>query len=140
MKLQPDETVWCPAIHVPDYLSLLRQGQRPPAKAEDFLRLQVNLFNRLVQQASEGEVADASRRLDRDLPPEALAFLPTGLLTNPQTPKLLLLDNPMSEGTPLHQWKVGFQRVLRAPMLPQPEARQEAQELSLEAYLNRLLV
>ena len=138
MKLQPDEVVWCPAIHVPDYLSLLRQGQRPPAKAEDFLRLQVNLFNRLVQQASEGEVADASRRLDRDLPPEALAFLPTGLLTNPQTPNLLLL-NPQVEGSPLHQWKVNFPRALRAHLLPPAQAKEQAQSLSLESFLGRLL-
>ncbi len=140
MTLQPADQVWCPVIHSPDYLSLLRQGQRPPSKAEDFLRLQVDLLNRLVSEASQQEVEEANRRLDRDLPQELLSFLPTALLTNPQTPKLLLLDNPVSYGTPLHQWLEGFNRVLRSPLLPQAEARQVALDLSLEAYLNRLLV
>lgn len=138
MRLTDADQVWCPVQESPDFLTLLRQGQRPPSKQEDFLRLQADLLERLVAESSEGEVAHANLRLDRDLPQEALNFLPSDLLTNPRTPKLLLL-NPAVEGSPLHQWKVAWSHLRNPPLLPQPEARALAEQLSLEAYLSRLL-
>ncbi len=137
MKLNPDDQVWCP-VHHPQYLCLLKPGQRPPDNRERFLDLQENLLERLLAQAAPEEVRGANRRLERDLPVEALDQLPNGLLTNPQTPNSLF-QNPMVLGSPLHQWKVDFKYLKNPPLLPQPEAREQAEQLSLESYLSHLL-
>ena len=61
MKLLPDDQVWCPVDH-PEYLCLLRPSQKPPVKLDDFLLRQVDLLERLLADASEGEKKAANVR------------------------------------------------------------------------------
>ena len=42
-------------------------------------------------------------------------------------------------GSPMHEWKVGFEEVINLPPMSQQDAMKEALGLSLESFLRRLL-
>jgi hypothetical protein len=69
---------------------------------------------------------------------EELDFLPSKLFRDRRTSRLLL-ENVHDVNGPLHQWKVEFDEVRNLPPMPQQEAKQEAEQLSLESFLARLL-
>lgn len=137
MKLNADDRIWCP-VDRPDYLCVLERVQQPPRHLDHFLNLQRHLLQRLVAAANDGEIEVGNRRLVEELPPGELDFLPERLFHDPKTPQLLL-ENASDFLGPLHQWKDGFQQAAKLPqMLPQ-EAQEEAEGLSLESFLDRLL-
>lgn len=137
MKLNESETVWMPE-NQPEYLLVLPQGRQSPKDQEAYLLNSVVLLKRLIADSNDREIAEANRRLQEELPQEMLVWLPSGDLENEETPKALLL-NPMSEGTPAHEWKVGIESALQAPLAPPNQARSEAEGLTLESFLSRLL-
>ena len=137
MQLSQDEVAWAPANH-PEYLCLLSRRQQPPQKEQEFLLRQSDLLRRLGAEASPEEQEQASRRLELNLPAEALVFLPKGLLTNPLTANYLLF-NPMVEGSKAHQWKAAFRELKDLPPMAPQEALKLAQNLDLESYLDRLV-
>lgn len=137
MILQPKDRPWAPE-ECPQYLCILQGDQLPPRNLDLFLNRQVELLQRLQQQASPRELSQANRQLELDLPAEVLLHLPSNLLFDDRLPGLLLL-NPQSEGSPLHQWKEGFNQALSLPPMPEAQSLEEAQGLSLESYLNHLL-
>ena len=124
----------------PDLLLVLKKGQRPPKNREEFLQESANLLQRLTEEASPGEIADANRRLEMNLPEEEQLGLPPGLLNNPKTARALM-TNPASEGSNLHSWKVQAGETLESNPEPMSEqmANQMASELSLESCLSRFL-
>ena len=130
MKLNPDDRIWCP-VEKPDYLCVLHGQQRPPQNQVDFLGLQLLLLNRLVDQANEGELEVAERRLRLDFPARELDFLPGGLFHDRRTSRLLL-ENPSDINGPLHQWKVEFDEVRNLPQMPRQEAREEAEQVTMQ--------
>ena len=137
MKLNNDEKPYAPQ-GMPEYLCILKNNQSPPADKEAMLLSQVELLRRLTREATEGELMDGNRRLEQNLQQEELQNLPAGKLKNPKTP-LALLTQPAVMGTPLADWKWGMDEAQSHPPMPEPEARQEAEELSLESFLSRLL-
>ena len=137
MNLTDNDRPWAPEDQ-PDYLCVLRAHQLPPVKREDFLLCQANLLRRLVAEASEGEIEDANRRLRFNLPTEFLDFLPGKLVNDPRCPDQMMF-NPAVLGSPLHEWKVGWNDLANGPVMPLEEAREMAEELSLESFLSRLL-
>lgn len=137
MQLNETDRVWCP-VEQPEYLCLLSERQQPPKTLEQFLLLQVDLFNRVLADASPKERDQANRRVQQNLPEEAQAFLPSDLVNDPTFPNALLL-NPSVEGTRLQEWKQGFQQAVRQPLLPEQEAAPLLLQMSLETFLDRLL-
>jgi len=137
MKLNADDKPWAPQDR-PDYLCLLKPGQPPPASDQQFLQLQARLLLRLWNQANRGEKENANLMFQNNLAPEVLDALPSGLFLNPRTCRQLF-DNPALEGSRLHEWKWEFEEAAKLPPMPDREAREEAEQLSLESFLGRLL-
>jgi hypothetical protein len=137
MNLNADDRPWAPQDQ-PDYLCVLHGQQQPPRNRDHFLNLQLDLLNRLLLESNQGEKEDADRRLRDNLPLEERMNLPLDLFQNPRTSRLLL-ENVTDVLGPMYQWKVGFDQVQNLPQMPPEEARQEAESLSLESFLSRLL-
>jgi hypothetical protein len=137
MKLNADDKPWAPQDR-PEYLCVLHGQQQPPRNQLEFLRHQVNLLNRLVLDSNPEEKSVANRRLVDDLPEPELNALPSDLFLHPRTSRLLL-ENVSDKLGPLHQWKAEFDQVVNLPPMSPQEARQEAEGLSLESFLDRLL-
>ena len=136
MKLN-GKTPWAPSDH-PEYLSLVRRGNKPPKVTDGLLMSQVNLLSDLVAQANEGEIKDANNRLEDSLEQEFLISLPDLLLNSPSTPYQLMF-NPAIEGSVLQQWKAGMWQALKEKPMPKEEAKLQAESLTLESYLSNLL-
>ncbi len=137
MKLNNDDKPWCPGEN-PDYLCVLGHNQPPPKTAELLLVSQVRLLQRLVAEASPDEVEDANRRLNDNLQDEELLNLPLGGFKNRRTANILLVQ-PAVLGYRLADWKAGMEKALSLPSMPEPEAMSEAESLSLESFLGRIL-
>jgi hypothetical protein len=105
----------------------------------EFLSRQRELLDRLLLEANEGEKEDANRRFKDNLPVEELISLPLDLFQNPRMSHQLLLEHQADMAGPMHQWKEGFDEVMNLPPMSEQEARQEAEGLSLESFLSRLL-
>jgi hypothetical protein len=135
MNLNQDDKVWIPEDQE-QYL-LVYRGSFPKTR-ELFLIAQANLLKRLVEEASPEEIEDANRRLRLNLEQEVLIQLPGKLLNDPSCPSRLML-NPMSEGSPMHEWKSEIRDAMDLPSIPQSEVTQEAESLNLEVFLSRLL-
>jgi hypothetical protein len=137
MKLNNDDKPWCPGEN-PDYLCVLGRNVPPPKTAELLLVSQVRLLQRLVAEASPEELADANRRLELNLQEEELLNLPPGLLKKPRTPNILLVQ-PAALNYKLADWKEGLAEAVNLPPMPEKEAREEAESLTLESFLGRIL-
>jgi len=137
MKLNADDKPWAPQDR-PDYLCLLKPGQPPPASDQQFLQLQARLLLRLWNQANRGEKENANLMFQNNLAPEVLDALPSGLFLNPRTCRQLF-DNPALEGKPPARVEVGVRGSGETAPMPDREAREEAEQLSLESFLGRLL-
>ena len=137
MKLNNDDKPWCPGEN-PDYLCVLERNQPPPKTAELLLVSQVRLLQRLVAEASMEEVEDANRRLELNLQAEELLNLPLGGFKNRRTANILLVQ-PAAIGSQLADWKEGLEEAVNLPPMPEQEAREEAENLSLESFLGRIL-
>lgn len=139
MKLNDSEIVLVPKGQ-PDLLLVIGKDHKIPKNQEMFLLKSADLLSRLVQEASPGEIKDANRRLQENLPEEEQVWLPLDLLDDPKTPRALMM-NPASEGGRLHEWKVAVEELMsgKLELIPQPEARQLAEELNLETFLSRFL-
>jgi hypothetical protein len=137
MTLTKDDKPWCPGEN-PDYLCILGRNQPPPETAELLLVSQVRLLQRLVAEANPEELADANRRLKQNLQEEELLNLPLGLLNKPRTPSILLTQ-PAALNYKLADWKEGLEQAIKSPSMPEKEAREEAENLSLESFLGRIL-
>jgi hypothetical protein len=92
---------------------------------------------RLRAQAGEEEIQVANNCLRNRVEPEVLDWLPTELLNNRQTPELLH-SLQLVEGSALHEWKVGVDEALEAPQMPEAEAREEAQALTLPSRIGQM--
>jgi hypothetical protein len=134
MNLNQDDKMWMPEDQE-QYL-LVYRGTFPTTR-ELFLMKQADLLTRLVEEASPEEIEDANQRLRSNLEQEVLNHLPLNLLSDPDCPNRLML-NPMSEGSPMHEWKSEIRDAMELPSVPQPEVRREAEELNLEVFLSRL--
>lgn len=137
MMLTNDDKPWCPGENR-DCLCVLKINQPPPQTKELLLVEQVRLLQRLVAEASPDEVEDANRRLNANLQEEELLNLPPGLLKKPRTPNILLVQ-PAALGYRLADWKEGLAEAVNLPPMPEQEAREEAENLSLESFLGRIL-
>jgi len=137
MKFNNDETWWAPEGHM-EYLCALKRTQNPPKTAELLLLEQVKLLKRLVAEANEGEIQDANRRLELNLQQEELVNLPGDLLDDPKTPNVLLVM-PAALNYPLADWKAGMEDAIKLPPMPEIEAREEAENLSLESFIGRIV-
>ena len=137
MKMNADDKIWAPKDR-PEYLCVLGGVRQPPASQSDFLSLQAQLLGRLWDRANEGEREAGNLRLQNNLEPEALDALPSRLLQDRRTCRALM-ENPALEGSPLHEWKRDFEEVAKLPPMSPQEAKQEAESLSLESFLARLL-
>lgn len=139
MHLKDTEIVWIPKDQ-PDLLLVMNKGHKPPRDQEMFLLKSADLLARLVREASPAEIEDANRRLRENLPEEEQTWLPPDLLDDPATPRALF-NNPASLGSRLHEWKETVEEAMSGnlELIPQPEARPMAEELSLESYLSRFL-
>lgn len=121
-----------------EYLCALKRTQNPPKTAELLLLEQVKLLKRLVAEANEGEIQDANRRLELNLQQEELVNLPGDLLDDPKTPNVLLVM-PAALNYPLADWKAGMEDAIKLPPMPEIEAREEAENLSLESFIGRIV-
>jgi hypothetical protein len=137
MKLDSDDKIWFP-VDKPDYLCVLTGRQHPPQNQLEFLSRQRELLDRLVEQSNQAELDNANRMLSQDLSARELDFLPSGLFHDPKMSRLLL-EKPCDLNGPLHQWKEGFNQVRQLPQMSRQEAKEEAEGLSLESFLSRLL-
>jgi len=135
MQLTDNDVAWMPADK-PDYLLVLRKGQRPPRNRREFQDNQESLLERLLAESNPGEVQNGNLMLENRLADDLLSQLPSGLLTNPATPRCLV-GNP-SLGSKLHEWLVDAEDALKLAPAPPEVAKQEAQDLSLESFLDRL--
>jgi hypothetical protein len=137
MKLNNDDKPWCPGENL-DYLCVLGRNQPPPKTAELLLVSQVRLLQRLVAEARPDEVEDANRRLNDNLQDEELLNLPLGGFKNRRTANILLVQ-PAALGYKLADWKEGLAEAVNLPPMPEKEAREEAECLTLESFLGRVL-
>lgn len=137
MILKPNERAWAPADK-PDWLIILRDGQEPPKTREQFLLKSKDLLERLVQEATPGQIEAMNDRLRDSMPKEEYIGLPSGLLDNPQTPAALMF-NPESDGHLNHQWKSEIEDLLTSDQMEQEAANKEADQLTLESFLGRLV-
>lgn len=137
MTLTNNDKPWCPG-NDPDYLCVLALNQNAPQTTELLLVEQVRLLQRLVAEAGPDEVEEANRRLEQNLQEEELLNLPPGLLNKPRTPNILLVQ-PAVLGCKLADWKEGLEEAVNLPPMPEQEAREEAENLSLESFLGRIL-
>lgn len=137
MKLNDNDKPWCPE-NLENYLCVLRQEQRPPRDLETFLHRQEELLRRLVAQATEEELDLAGERIRQDLPQEEQMLLQPGLFRDPTTPSYLLWHTA-NWGTARHEWMEDVPSALARPAMSAGEARQLAEGLSLESFLDRLL-
>lgn len=136
MKLTSNDKVWCPAEH-PEYLCVLKPNQNPPKSAELLLVEQVILLRRLVKEANEGEIRNANRMLD-NLPEENWINLPLKQFNDPRTANVLLVMPAEINGL-LAEWKAGMEEAVKLPPMSEKEATEEAESLSLESFLSKLL-
>ena len=137
MKLNESMKIWCP-VDQPEYLLILKQGQRPPQTREFYLLEATSLLAQLVEEASKEEKEEANRQMKWTLPEEVLLWVPPGGFHNRKTSQTLL-TNPAQEGGKLHSWKVGIDQALISPQMSKEQAEIEAKELTLESFLSRLL-
>lgn len=137
MNLKPTDQIFAPADH-PEYLLAMPERQKWPHNQESFLLAASTMLDKLVAEATEGEIEDANNRLKDHLALEAQLGLPGKLLKDPWFPTRLFL-NPMVEGSPLHEWKVGAEDVLNSPQMPLEEAKALLAEEDLSTFLDRLL-
>ena len=132
MKLKESERVWMSQDQ--EYLMVLPEGHRPPEGLEFRLGNQVNLLQRLVAEAGEGEVEEANRSLVNNLNEAQLLWLPPGMLKE-KGGAASLLRNPQEPGSRLSEWKKELKTV-EFDLMPNQE---EAKSLDLESFLSLLL-
>ena len=137
MKLTNEDKPWSP-VGSPDYLCVLGRNQSPPKTEELLLVSQVRLLQRLVAEANPEELADANLRLERNLQSEELLNLPSELLNSRRTANILLVQ-PAALNYKLADWKAGLEKAVTLPSMPEQEAIKEAESLSLESFLGRIL-
>lgn len=137
MTLQPNEKAWCPEDQE-QYLCILRPGQRPPQNRKELAALQEQLAMRLQEEANEGELREADRMLENNLPVEYLNNLPGPAAKYPHL-AACLARLPAPEGTRLHEWKVEMEEAVTRQPMTNDEARELAEELTLEGWLGRVL-
>lgn len=137
MKLNDNDRPWCPE-NLENYLCVLRQEQRPPRDLETFLDRQEELLVRLVAQADDAQLDLAAARIRQDLPMEEQILLQSEMFRDPETPARLL-RHTANWGTARHEWMEDVPSALARPAMSAGEARQLAEGLSLESFLDRLL-
>ena len=135
MKLNASR-IWAP-INAPQYLLILQPGMQIPKTRAQFLTANAQMIQRLKEEAGEEEVEEANQILAR-LEPEVLDWLPADLLANPKTPEQLT-DLQAVEGSPLHEWKVGVDEALKALQMPEAEAREIAEALTLPSRISQMI-
>jgi hypothetical protein len=136
MKLNTNDRLWAP-MDKPRYLLVLPQGTPEPQTRAQFLAANVQMLHRLVDEAGEEEIDEANCRLE-NLEPEVLDWLPRELLRNHQTPELLT-SLQLVEGSPLHEWKKDVDEALSDPRMPETEAMEEAQYLTLAGRISQMI-
>ena len=136
MKLNANDRLWAP-MDKPRHLLVIPQGMPKPQTRAQFLAANVQMLQRLREEAGEEEMTEANRVLER-LEPEVLDWLPQELLNNRQTPELLS-SLQLVEGSPLHEWVVEAEDALQAPPMPQAEMRKLAEELTLPGRIAQML-
>lgn len=135
MQLTESDQVWAP-LDKPDYLLVFPKGESPPRDGENLLHDQVRLLHRLLLEANEGELNYAQNRVSDNLPPEEFRNVPE--LRDQGFPSCLLMGSP-ADGSVLQEWRKGLDEAVKLPPMPADEARQEAEQLSLESFLSRVL-
>jgi hypothetical protein len=138
MRLTNDDLIWAP-VDQPVYLLAYRQGRRFPKDRDDYLNAKVDMLARIVAESNDGEIDNANNILKDGLVFEFGSFLPVGLLHNPETPHRLFF-NPKEEGSHFHEWVCGIEEALASPPMREDDARQEAENLSLESFLTRIVL
>lgn len=141
MRLLKSETVWCPRADNPDLLVLLRKEEAPPRDLQAYLWALEATLARVVEEAGEGELAMAERRL-RDLPMEVRMGLREGNLKDPAHRRSLIRvpAQVADPGTPVREYLDSVTEAVTDPdPMPLREAMDEAEMLSLESFLVRLV-
>ena len=128
---------WAPEDR-PDMLVLLNPGEHPPRDKIAFLMTAARTLALLVSEANEGEIRNANNQLRDLLPHEFQVGLPYGLLKKKETPERLYL-NPAVEETNFGEWKRDIPEALKLPPMPQDEANELKDQMSLESYISPLL-
>jgi hypothetical protein len=90
-----------------------------------------------VAEANPGEVEAANRQLENNLQETELIPLPVGLLKHPRCPSILLTMTAELNHR-LADWKAGLEQAVQSRPMPAKEAQQEAAELTLEGFLDRI--
>lgn len=137
MKLNANDRLWAP-MDKPRHLLVIPQGAPEPQTRAQFLAANIQLLQRLRDQASEEEIQEANRLLVDNLEPEVLDWLPQELLNNPKTAELLT-SLQLVEGSPLHEWKMDVDTALSDPRMPETEAMEEAHYLTLVSRISQMI-
>lgn len=137
MKLNSNDRLWAPMDN-PRYLLVLPQGTPGPETRAQFLAANIQLLHRLCGEAGDEEIQEANRLLADNLEPEVLDWLPQELLNNPKTAELLT-GLQLVEGSPLHEWKMAVDEALSDPRMPETEAMEEAQYLTLVGRISQMI-
>jgi hypothetical protein len=137
MKLTDNDKPWCP-VDKPQYLCLLKPGQQPPKSAESLWLEQAELLERLVKEANEDEIENANRIVDDNQTAEMLINLPLKKFNDPRMPRVLL-GQTSEPGSIFGDWKEGLAEAVKLPPMSEKEATEEAESLTLESFLGRIL-
>jgi hypothetical protein len=111
---------------------------RPPANLDQFLVMQADLLQRLVEDAEPSDVKAENQRLQDNLPYQVRMTLPGEVLTS-RAAINQLLNAPVDAGNQLEDWRRAAQEAIsqhqNVSLLPENEARERAEELELQSYL-----
>ena len=136
MKLNANDKIWAP-VDNPRYLLVIPEGRPVPQNRNQFLAANLQMLQRLLEEAGEEEIQEANQVL-RQLETEVLDWMPDKLLNDPRTLELLTDLTPV-DGSPLKEWKAGVEAALKEPRMLETEARQEAETLTLAGKIGQMI-
>jgi len=117
-----------------EYLTLAPR----PKTVEAFLRGQVAILERLVQEADEGEIRAANYLVEDNIPMDVLPALPADLFKDPRMPRDLL-GLKLEPEHRMARWKARIPELIKEPQEAIQEAQSEGEALTLESFLGRLM-
>lgn len=107
MKLNKDETAWCPG-DASAMICILKEGQEPPTTKSGILRCQLEVLSRLVEEADREDPSitdEAETLLLEELPEGLKMVLEKGFLRSEKGRALLIMECPEDIDTPIEHWR-----------------------------------